>query len=256
MTFQFAPSRHVPSPDGLFFYHSIDVPGLGQLQGDWDLRDDAHAYLGNVDFNQKRCLDVGAGCGYLTFEMERLGAADVVSHDIRAGSDWNIVPHYKLSPSAMTEIRRKADVSIEQQKDAYWFCHRLLGSRAKVYYGDIYNLPEDLGLFDVVFYGMILTHLRDPYWALYNGAKLSRRTLVITGIWSNTDQPVSVFRPSDAKSDNLSIKSWWLLSRGTLVGMAGTLGFKLDRRVFSNVKIRRNGVYEPCVCEALVFERI
>jgi len=34
----------------------MDVPGLGQVGGAWDLRDCIKAYLGNYDFNGKRVL--------------------------------------------------------------------------------------------------------------------------------------------------------------------------------------------------------
>jgi len=253
MTFQYAEPRTVESKDGLFFYHSIDLPGIGSIDGDWDLRGDAHAYLGNVDFKGKRVLDMGAGCGYLTFKMEELGA-DVVSFDIRAGSDWNIVPHYKVS-DRLSSIRKQADISINRMKDAYWFCHAALKSKANAYYGDIYSIPDELGEFDVVFYGMILTHLRDPYWALYNGARLSRNKLVVTGIWSNDERPVSTFRPAANKTSNLDIKGWWLLSRGTIKAMAGTMGFEFERSVFSNVMVNSKDSEGPRSCEALVFQR-
>lgn len=144
MTANYASPRIVESPDGLFFYHSVDLPDGREIKGDWDLRPTARAYLGDVDLAGKRCLDVGCGSGFLSFKMEAFGASEVVSFDIRAGSDWNVVPHYKLR-NQMAEIRRKADVSIEQMKNSYWYCHRKLGSKAKAYYGNIYDIPDALG---------------------------------------------------------------------------------------------------------------
>lgn len=255
MTLQYAKPREINSPEGLFFYHTVDLPGFGTVEGDWDLRSDFHAYLGNVDFKGKRCLDMGAGSGYLTFKMEELGASEVISYDLRAGSDWDIVPHFKIQ-SQLADIRRRADYSIEQQKNSYWFCHKALASKAKVFYNSIYTIPDELGEFDVVFYGMILTHLRDPYLALYNGARLCRNTLVITGIWGNDDRPISTFRPSAEKTDNLDLKGWWLLSRGTIKAMVGTMGFEFERSVPSKAMVNSKGHEGPRTCEALVFKRV
>ncbi|MEQ8934773.1 MAG: hypothetical protein RIE56_03150 [Amphiplicatus sp.] len=254
MGFAYAEPRKIPTSDNLFFYHSIDLPGQ-TIEGDWDLRGDAHAYLGNVDYRGKRCLDMGAGSGFLSFEMEKLGASEVVSFDIGRGADWNIVPHYKKLDQ-MENIRRQADHSIESMKNSYWYCHGKMGSAAKAYYGDIYDLPEDLGEFDVVFYGMILTHLRDPYWALYQGARLCRDKLVITGIWRQDSQPTAVFRPSASNDTNLGIKSWWLLSTGALSNMIGSMGFEIVETVSSNVQINAKGSEGPRTCQAIVAQRI
>ncbi len=75
----FANPRAV-SPDECWFYHVMDLPGLGLVGGHWDLRGRIHEYIGHVEFAGKRVLDIGTASGFLTFEMERLGA-EVVSFD-------------------------------------------------------------------------------------------------------------------------------------------------------------------------------
>jgi hypothetical protein len=225
MPFDFAQPAPVADLTDCFFYHKIDLPGFGTVGGDWDLRACAHAYLGNQDFAGKRALDMGAASGFLTFEMEHRGAS-VVSYDIRTGADWNIVPHYKLR-DRLPQMRRDADEAIRRLKNAYWFSHRRFRSQAQVYYGDIYGLPAELGDFDVVFYGMILTHIRDPFQALYSGARLSRDTVVVTGSFARSEAPTSTFRPDAADTSNLGVKSWWLLSIGTMRRMLGVLGFEI-----------------------------
>jgi len=55
---------------------------------------------------------------------------------------------------------------IEQWKNAYWLCHRLLESKAEVYYGNIYDLPAELGRFDIALVGSVLEHLSDQITAL------------------------------------------------------------------------------------------
>ncbi|HSS51125.1 MAG TPA: hypothetical protein VLX28_19460 [Thermoanaerobaculia bacterium] len=86
----------VESVDQCRFYHSMDLPGYGEVAGDWDLRPTIEEYFGGVDFQGKRALDVGTASGFLTFEMEKRGA-DVVSFDIGENEKWDVVPHSALS---------------------------------------------------------------------------------------------------------------------------------------------------------------
>jgi SAM-dependent methyltransferase len=253
--FTYATPEIVTSPENLFFYHSIELPGHGLMKGDWDLRAADHEYLGNVDLTGMRCLDIGAASGYLSFKMEKLGASEVVSYDMKNGSDWDIVPHFKLA-AKMGAMRRSADEAMRRLKQSYWFSHRALQSRAKAVYCDIYSIPEGLGSFDFVFYGMILTHLRDPYLALYNGARLCRDTIVVTGVWTNDERPISTWRPSGDKCDTLSVKGWWLLSKGTIKNMLGTLGFSVVDTVESEVMVNSSLRPGPCTCEAIVAKRV
>jgi hypothetical protein len=46
-----------------YFYHHMDLPGVGEVGSGWDLRPTVDAYLGNLDFRGKRVLDVGAQAG-------------------------------------------------------------------------------------------------------------------------------------------------------------------------------------------------
>ena len=78
----YAPPQQVDDPAACIFYHAMNLPGIGSVSGDWDLRDTMDEYLGHFDFQGKRCLDIGSASGYLTFEMERRGAREVVSVDL------------------------------------------------------------------------------------------------------------------------------------------------------------------------------
>jgi hypothetical protein len=207
-----------------YFYHSMELPEIGTINGDWDLRACVDDYLGNFDFNGKRALDVGAASGFLTFEMEKRGA-DVVSYDILDGANWNVVPHFK-SRESLARWRTSLAKSSERLKRSYWLSHRLLASRASAYYGDIYALPRELGDFDVVLYGTILNHLRDPFQALYSGCRLSVGSVIVTGSFPDNEAPVARFRPSgEDPSINMD---WWHLSVGAIRNMLGVLGFEID----------------------------
>jgi SAM-dependent methyltransferase len=248
---RYATPREVVDPNECKFYHRMDVPGLGEVGDQWDLRDCVDDYLGNYNFAGKRVLDVGAASGFLSFEMEKRGA-DVVSFDMDGGHRWNIVPYYDLSKEEQDKMRAQVTRSNNRMINGYWYIHRKLNSKIRAYYGDIYDLPEELGPFDVVYFGMILTHLRDPFQALWSAGRLSTDTLIITNQVSEGKGPTAAFAPNiETRFD----RAWWLPTEACLERMVGVLGFKLVHKTYSEPKLvkLRPG---PKTCVSLVFQRM
>lgn len=256
VSFTYAAPLEVSSPSECYFYHTTDLPGLGTIEGHWDLRGCVDAYLGNYEFSGKRALDVGAASGFLTFAMEERGA-DVVSFDLDDGANWDIVPHYKLRDK-VPQMRREQSVALVRLKSAYWLTHRLSQSRARAYYGNIYSLPKALGEFDVVYYGMIVGHLRDVYEALYQGAKRCREAMIVTSMFETDDTPRATFIPAADRRDNLAIKSWWSQTTGLMKSMLGTLGFQVVDIVESRPIVAADAglqTQQP-KCQAIVATRV
>ena len=75
------------------WYHIMDVPGLGLVDGLYDLRNSVEAILGNLNYKNKKVLNIGQSTGYLSFEAEKRGA-DVTSVDLNYDKgeliDWVI----------------------------------------------------------------------------------------------------------------------------------------------------------------------
>jgi tRNA (mo5U34)-methyltransferase len=70
------------------WYHTLEL-GDGLVTPGWfDLRPVVDK-LPWPDVAAKRCLDVGTYDGFLAFELERRGAAEVVALDIADHPDWN-----------------------------------------------------------------------------------------------------------------------------------------------------------------------
>src|SRR5208337_2535780 len=158
----FATPRLVTDLSQCYFYHTIDLPEIGTMQGDWDLRGKLDDYLGRYDFRAKRVLDIGAANGMLSFWMEEQGA-DVVSFDLNRHGNWDMVPFANWFDYEYISNEKKT--IIDKLNNAYWFCHRLQKSNAKVVYGDVYHIPREIGPVDIAVYGCILLHLRDPFLA-------------------------------------------------------------------------------------------
>ena len=80
-----AKQREFLRPEHCRFYHTVDVPDAGTIDGAWDLRGRERAYLGGIDVRGKRVLELGPSSGHLTYWMERQGA-DVVAFD----AGWDV----------------------------------------------------------------------------------------------------------------------------------------------------------------------
>lgn len=246
----YAAPQDVRDPDACDWYHAMDLPELGTVGGSWDLRPTIDAYLGDHDFTGQRCLDVGTSSGYLTFEMERRGAAEVVSLDMDPTTDeWEVVP-YGPPFDPLAEINRMRGLMLARQR-AYWLAHRLLGSRARVHYGNAYRIPEALGRFDVALVGMMLPHVRDPFRVLEQVAARVSETIIVTQQAPQEDRAYAYFMPDpDTRQPP---NAWWSMSESCTERMLGVLGFGLVRAVRAEHACPARGDTESC--SALVFRR-
>lgn len=223
---KYASPVHVNELSQCAFYHTMDLPGMGEIKGPWDLRKNVNSYLGNVDFEGKTCLDIGTASGYLSFEMEKRGGI-VTSFDADDASRYHFLPfknslyttNYKLWSQQTNEW-------LEKLHNSYWMAHRLLESKAKVFYGDVYNIPVELGMFDIVIIGQIMIHLRDPILALASISKVCNDTLIIAEGIVDTDDTIARFSARAAAGGPEWL--WWQYSRGMWKEILTILGFKVE----------------------------
>jgi hypothetical protein len=64
-------------------------------------------------------------------------------------------------------------------KNPHWFSHAALQSKAKVYYGDVYNLPAALGEFAIGVMGAVLLHCRDLLRIVEQCAKRAKSLIIV-----------------------------------------------------------------------------
>jgi SAM-dependent methyltransferase len=240
----YAPPQHVTDPGECSWYHTMDLPGLGTMHGSWDLRATIDAYLGNFDFRGKRCLDIGTSSGYLTFEMERRGAAEVVSVDLDPRTyEWEVVPFVDPGYDVAAEIAKMQAHMLGRQR-AYWFTHRLLNSKARAYYGTAYRLPEALGTFDVVLIGMMLPHVRDPFRVLEQAAARSSDTIIVTQQAPDISEAYAYFMPDPVTRQPFN--AWWSMSEACVERMLGILGFRMVSKTRAEHACPDRGDWESC----------
>ena len=211
-------------PEDCLFYQSMELPGIGLIEGSWDHRRTANDYLGHVDFRGKRALDVGPANGFFSFEMERRGA-EVTALDLGPEADWDAVPHPYLEPAAVQATLRD---NVRRVENAFRFAHRMLGSKVKLLHGSVYDTPALVPPVSIALMGNVLQHLRDPFRAIERVAQAVTDTLIITEAVWDTDETFLVtprmrLIPS-ADTPNCN-HSWWQVSPALVVQILRLLGF-------------------------------
>jgi hypothetical protein len=101
-------------------------------------------------------------------------------------------------------------------------CHGALGSRARAVYSTAYQIPAAIGQVNVSVFGCVLLHLRDPWLALEQAARLTRDTIIVTDL-APSDGRELAFLPDPKKLEPL--ETWWRLSPEIVVRYLAVLGF-------------------------------
>jgi Methyltransferase domain len=229
----------VESIDDCYFYHKMDLPGQGVVGGEWDLRGREAAYLGNAPLRGKRVLELGTASGALCRYMNDQGA-DVIGFDLSPAHSWDLVPFAKFDIKALADQNRD---HIRRLNNAWWFVHRVCGLRAKLVHGTVHDIPDSIGLVDVSTACAILLHLRDPFQALANAARLTKETLIVTEVHpeqpegsglgttvppqARSPHPGAVyFMPNYVTNDPGGAWAWWSLPPSAICQFLGALGFE------------------------------
>jgi hypothetical protein len=203
-----------------YFYHRVQLKDGRIVEGTWNLIGGESEYLGGVDVAGRRVLELGAASGWLTVWMEQKGAT-IVAFDL----GWQLVQDLlPLAHIDLQELSRQAIVRVGVGQNAWWYLHRNYGLLAKAVYGTCYELPADIGRYDISVFGSILLHLRDPFRALEQAAERTDEAIVVveplilevTGLG-----PVARWNPT--RSTNPT--GWWNHSPDVIVDMLSVLGF-------------------------------
>lgn len=205
------------------WYHTIDVaPGVS-TPGVFDLRA-VVADLPWPDVRGKRCLDVGTYDGFLAFELERRGAAEVIATDISDHAEWD---HEVRLGGQSTDLLEE----IAGEKGAgFEIARELLGSSVEKRELNAYDLsPEHVGEFDVVVCGSLLLHLRDPLRALRGIRSVCRDRFLSV---EQVDPILTRLHPRRplARIDGTSGRGqWWVANTAGHRRMLEAAGFDVER---------------------------
>jgi tRNA (mo5U34)-methyltransferase len=206
------------------WYHTIELaPGV-VTPGWFDLRPIVET-MPWPDVRGKRCLDVGTYDGFLAFELERRGAAEVVATDISdpSGWDWPLTTRERGTQAVANAAGGKTGIGFE-------IARRACGSSVERVETSVYDLrAEEIGTFDVVVCGSLLLHLRDPVRALEairgvcDGVFMSAETVQLGLTMLHRRRPVA-----ELKGDRNC--QWWIPNVAGHRRMIAAGGFRIEDR--------------------------
>lgn len=209
----------------LRWYHTIELPGGLLTRGYIDARP-CVPRLPFPPLEAKRCLDVGTMNGFWAFELERRGAAEVITIDLDdlRELDWP-------ASARLTDPEEKYIDGTEREHTVGGFslAKRSLGSQVERHALNVYDLaPDVLGEFDFVFIGSVLLHLRDPVLALERVRSVCRGEALI---FEAIDLTGSLLSPRTPRASLDGRRAWWWTpNAAALRRMIESAGFEIVER--------------------------
>ncbi len=202
------------------WYHTLELaPGV-VTPGWFDTRKVVPQLPFPESLAGKRCLDVATFDGFWAFEMERRGAGEVVGVDILDPMAWDWPVN---SATAVID-------ALEERKEGgrgFAIARAALGSSVERIEMSVYELdPATVGLFDFVYVGSLLMHLRDPVRALERVRSVCRGSLLLV---DNINLGLTLTHPRRpiAALDGLGRPWWWKMNLAGLVRAVRSGGFQL-----------------------------
>ena len=216
------PDAALAPPD---FYHVMDLPGLGEVGGAWDLRSNLDVYLGRTSYVGKTVLDIGASDGFLAFEMEKRGAR-VVSIDLPIDGERDLFP---LAPGIASVPA--APNLLPGFRQAFWTGHRAFGSSVRLHECHAGRLDPRLTGFDVAIIGNVLQHLRDPIGVVLDVSTRARTVVITEADWlagTEDAHPVMTLFTEHLRRGNRG--SWYMVSPQLIEDILSLTGFTIEGR--------------------------
>jgi tRNA (mo5U34)-methyltransferase len=181
------------------------------------------------DVRGKRCLDIGTYDGYLAFELEKRGAAEVHAIDIEDHDRWDWPPDARPEVSGIAN--RTEGFRGPKKGDGFRLAARVLDSKVQWHPISLYDLnPELLGMFDVITCGTLLLHLQDPVRALEavrsvcSGYLLSSEQIELGLTLLHPHSAVFRLKGSGEECQ------WWLANANGHSRLLYSAGFEVERK--------------------------
>jgi O-methyltransferase len=215
------------------FYHTMELPDGRVLEGAWDLRGHTDEYLGGVPLADKSVLEYGPASGFLSRAIAESGAALTV-FDLALGTGPEVMP---FPAAELDKVAASGVISAGRLRNSWWFSKQTFGFSARAVYADIYRQPDDLGAYDVAFFGAILVHLSNPFLAVREAAARTKKTIIITDMlgFPAADQRRGIMQIGTMQPPRGHVH-WWNFSAGAFQTMLQRVGFTRQEVTFHSPK--------------------
>lgn len=224
------------------WYHSFDLDGGLEIEGQFDLRPHLYRYGIPDDLTGKTVLDVGASNGFFSFNFEKRGAAKVVAVDLPTISEHDFTPALRNEREETFDDETRAEHDVSDLHGGFKLLREVFDSKVQHVGCNIYDLdPSRFGgeTFDFVFCGSLLIHLTDPFRALMRLRQMTRERCIMA----------TVYEPSLGDEPNMKFIgvwdgiAWWKPSVKCLEEMMRCAGFKDVKTHHTYDLVSRNGAH-------------
>jgi hypothetical protein len=189
--------------------------------------------------------------------MEQQGA-EVVAVDLSpdvARTSWDTL----VGPEDnVSETKRAMSETMRRLNNGFWYAHEQRRSKARLVHGTAYDVPYEIGRFDVVTLAAILLHLRDPFGALENAISFTGKSVIITEAVPNfigenlQHLPLAYFMPDKSRRRPHGGWTWWQMTAEVYLRFLELKGF----RIISNTSAFYKHMAGPRKLYTLVAERV
>lgn len=213
--------------DQCAFYHTMDIPGIGTVEGFWDLRKTISDYLGGFAFGGKTVLEIGTASGFCAFYMARQGAK-VTGCDLPRGRDFNLVPYAGMGAQRLEDLRLGYDDFNNRMKRGFWLASHHYNIPIDMMYLPLSQLAEINQTFDVVVTAQTLVHVMNPIEAFLIVASKARETLIFVerpAFHLGNEVPYAMFYPNAETKQPEG--SWWCFSVPLIRQLFQIAGFEI-----------------------------
>lgn len=210
------------------WYHTLELAPDVVTPGWFDLRSIVDK-LPWPDVRGKRCLDVGTYDGFLAWELERRGAAEVVATDISDHNQWDW--SWAMRQRGGEYL---AAVAGPEKGLGFRIAHEALGSKVTKHEINIYDLsPEALGgQFDVVVCGSLMLHLKSPV----NAMERIRAMVKDGGEFMSTEEIDPLWTLLSPRRPTMNFRAgeqtqWMVANTAAHRALVECAGFKVEKTV-------------------------
>lgn len=209
------------------WYHTIELaPGV-VTPGIVDVRPIVPRVPIPTRLDGLRCLDIGTWDGFWAFEMERRGG-EVHAVDVPDPFRWDWPARTKILKSYDGGLENLE--TIKRDGNGFPIARDALASSVERHEMTVYEIsPQALGMFDFVFVGSILLHLRDPVGALEHIRTVAKGEVVVN---DSIEYVLTRLRPRTpyARLDTADRVWWWQPNLAALHSMIEQAGFQILER--------------------------
>jgi tRNA (mo5U34)-methyltransferase len=174
-----------------YWYHTFDLGNDIVTNGTFDLRDAISAHMFPKSLEGKTVLDVGASDGFYSFEFEKRGAESILAIDKNRYDGELPIDPSPAKRDTFIEKHSREKREFEKYKDIFSLLG-LNGSNKLVLLADyfdskiifrnhsIYELETLNKVFDFVFCGALIEHLKHPLLAIEQLRKVTGELCIIS----------------------------------------------------------------------------